>query len=93
MKLTLFLLVVPLAEHTFTAVVIRDDSVQVHILETECRSYDDSHVHNGIFDITFFHANDVYAHLNRFRASGANCTGLTLGCSVGIPVSRPRWIT
>ena len=85
MKSTPLLLSVVLLASTFAAVVVRDDDVQVHILETERRSDGDSHDHNETFDITFFHVNDVHAHLDRFRSSGANCTDLTIGCYGGYP--------
>ena len=89
MKFTLLLPVVLLVS-TYAAVVARDDRAQVHVhtLETERRD-DDDYGHGDDndepFDITFFHVNDIHAHLDRFRASGVNCTDLTLGCYGGYP--------
>ena len=77
MKLTSLLLPVVLLASTYATVVARDDA---HTLETERRGYGDD-----TFDITLFHVNDVHAHLDRYRASGANCTDLTQGCFGGYP--------
>ena len=81
MTLTSLLLPVVLLASTYAAVVVRDDGAELHALETERRAYggDDT------FDITLFHINDVHAHLDRYRASGANCTDLTQGCFGGYP--------
>jgi len=78
MKLTSLLLLVA---STYAAVVTRDDGIELHTLETERRGYGDDET----FDITLFHVNDVHAHLDRFRASGTNCTDLALGCFGGYP--------
>ena len=81
MKLTSLSLPVVLLASTYAARVARDDGAKLHSLETERRGYggDDT------FDITLFHVNDVHAHLDRYRASGANCTDLTQGCFGGYP--------
>merc|ERR1711939_1006388 len=37
----------------------------------------------GNYNISFYHINDVHAHLDEFRASGTDCTNKTLGCFGG----------
>ena len=90
MKLTP-LLPVALFASTFANAAVREDGVQVHILQSERLSSNNEHddasrLRDGkTFNITLFHVNDVHAHLDRFRSSGANCTDLTLGCFGGYP--------
>jgi 2',3'-cyclic-nucleotide 2'-phosphodiesterase (5'-nucleotidase family) len=86
MKLTLLLLPTVLLVSTYAAIVDRD-GIEVHTLETDSRSHARRHGDGkgNTFDITFFHINDVHAHLDLFRSSGANCTDLTLGCYSGYP--------
>ncbi|KAF2123860.1 5'-nucleotidase precursor [Dothidotthia symphoricarpi CBS 119687] len=38
---------------------------------------------DGNYNISFFHVNDVHAHLDEFRSSGADCTDPTRGCFGG----------
>lgn len=88
MRLTSLVLPALLLASTFAAGVVRDGGVRVHTLESEHRgnnNHDDGHRGDETFDITIFHINDVHAHLDRFRASGDNCTDLTLGCYGGYP--------
>ncbi|KAH7119648.1 5'-nucleotidase protein-like protein [Dendryphion nanum] len=40
---------------------------------------------NGNFNISFFHVNDVHAHLDEFSSSGTNCTNPSRGCYGGYP--------
>ncbi|KAF9559497.1 5'-nucleotidase, partial [Agrocybe pediades] len=49
------------------------------------------------FEISFYHINDVHAHLDEFRTSGASCTDTTKGCVGGysrvktiIDTTRPK---
>ncbi|RDW71734.1 hypothetical protein BP5796_07768 [Coleophoma crateriformis] len=35
------------------------------------------------FNISFYHINDVHAHLDEFRSSGADCTNTAVGCYGG----------
>ncbi|KAH7312004.1 5'-nucleotidase protein-like protein [Rhexocercosporidium sp. MPI-PUGE-AT-0058] len=37
----------------------------------------------GNYNISFYHINDVHAHLDEFRSSGTDCTNKTLGCFGG----------
>ncbi|KAH6705200.1 5'-nucleotidase protein-like protein [Leptodontidium sp. MPI-SDFR-AT-0119] len=37
----------------------------------------------GNYNISFYHINDVHAHLDEFRSSGTDCTNKTLGCYGG----------
>ncbi|KAJ3529678.1 hypothetical protein NMY22_g8897 [Coprinellus aureogranulatus] len=37
------------------------------------------------FEISFYHVNDVHAHLDEFRESGSSCTDPTEGCAGGYP--------
>ncbi|KAH8597606.1 5'-nucleotidase [Bisporella sp. PMI_857] len=37
----------------------------------------------GNYNISFFHINDVHAHLDEFRSSGTNCTNPSAGCFGG----------
>ncbi|KAH7152788.1 Metallo-dependent phosphatase-like protein [Dactylonectria macrodidyma] len=37
----------------------------------------------GNYNISFFHVNDVHAHLDEFRSSGTDCTDPTAGCYGG----------
>ena len=86
MKLTSLLLPVVFLASTYAAVVVREDGVEVHTLDSERRGDDDTVlVGDETFDITIFHVNDVHAHLDRFLSSGNNCTDLTLGCYGGYP--------
>ena len=84
MRLTSLFLPAVLLVSTYAAVVVRDNDVQLHTLESERRG-EDGHRNDNTFDITLFHVNDVHAHLDRFRSSGDNCTDLTLGCYGGYP--------
>jgi len=84
MRVTSLFLPVVFLVFTYAAVIVRDDGVQAHILESERRG-EDGHGDDKTFDITLFHVNDVHAHLDRFRSSGDNCTDLTLGCYGGYP--------
>lgn len=81
MRFTSLVLPVLLLTSAFAAVVVPEGGAEVHILESE------PHGREGgdTFDITIFHVNDVHAHLDRFRASGDNCTDPTLGCFGGYP--------
>ncbi|RPB23309.1 Metallo-dependent phosphatase [Terfezia boudieri ATCC MYA-4762] len=38
---------------------------------------------DGHYNISIYHINDVHAHLDQFRSSGADCTDLTRGCYGG----------
>ncbi|CZT50612.1 related to 5`-nucleotidase precursor [Rhynchosporium secalis] len=37
----------------------------------------------GNYNISFYHINDVHAHLDEFRSSGTDCSNNTLGCFGG----------
>lgn len=37
------------------------------------------------FEISFYHVNDVHAHLDQFRSSGSSCTDPSKGCVGGYP--------
>ncbi|RXW23186.1 hypothetical protein EST38_g2677 [Candolleomyces aberdarensis] len=37
------------------------------------------------FEISFYHVNDVHAHLDQFRPSGSSCTDPSRGCVGGYP--------
>ena len=86
MKLTPLLSVVLFAS-TFANAVVREDGAQVHILQPERLSPNDEHdgTSGRTFDITIFHVNDVHAHLDLFKSSGANCTDMSHGCFGGYP--------
>lgn len=38
---------------------------------------------SGSYNISIYHINDVHAHLDQFRSSGADCTDPTKGCYGG----------
>ena len=92
MKLPSLLFPVVLLAPAYAAVAIRGDDTQIRTLESKRRG-DDNYGHayelaNGddkTFDITLFHVNDIHAHLDIYRSSGANCTDLTKGCYGGYP--------
>lgn len=70
---------IPLALSALVAVSAAEDSLYSSRLSK--RGLDAQ----GNFNISFFHVNDVHAHLDEFASSGADCTNPSRGCFGGYP--------